>query len=158
MAFHDRLIMLTLKKALEAHARLIRVGNPSLIWHGRVRKKELPTGFQGKTFENVRNYRFPVGSWEIYIYMAMYILLSYPKPHPFLWKNRVRGGSVSLWQNKVFSDVCDFPCENIGFDTPSLEGGALMCFITKEQHGKRQLFRDLWRCAMNVKASVKSCK
>ena len=63
----------------------------------------------------------------------MSILLSYPEPHPFLRKDKVRGGSFSLWKHKVFSDECDLPYEDIGFDTPSLVGGVFMCFITEEQ-------------------------
>ena len=34
------------------------------------------------------------------------------------------------------SDDYDFPNENIGFDTSSLVGGALMYFITEEQNRK----------------------
>ena len=29
----------------------------------------------------------------------------------------------------VRGDYCDFPYENIGFDTPYVEGGVLMCFM-----------------------------
>ena len=36
----------------------------------------------------------------------------------------------------VFSDYCEFPYENIGFDTPCLVGGVLMCFLTEEQNRK----------------------
>ena len=35
-------------------------------------------------------------------------------------------------KNKVFSDYCDVPYENIGFDTPYVESGVLVCFIMKE--------------------------
>ena len=48
---------------------------------------------------------------SLYIYMAIYILLSYPEPHPSLWKNKVRGGSLSLWKNRVWSDYYDVPYE-----------------------------------------------
>ena len=34
----------------------------------------------------------------------------------------------------VFDEYCDFPYENIGFDTPYDEGGVLMCFMIKEQN------------------------
>ena len=58
-------------------------------------------------------------------YMAMYILLSYLECHPSLWKNRFRGGSISLWKNTVLCDYRDFPHEFIGLLHP-LEGGVLM--------------------------------
>ena len=34
----------------------------------------------------------------------------------------------------MFGEFCDYPYENIGFDTPWVEGGALVYFITKEQN------------------------
>ena len=36
----------------------------------------------------------------------------------------------------VINTYGDFPYENIGFDTPSLVGGVLMCFIGEEQNRK----------------------
>lgn len=39
-------------------------------------------------------------------------------------------------KNKAFSDYGDFPSENKRFDTTSLVGGVLMCFMTKEQNRK----------------------
>ena len=36
-----------------------------------------------------------------------------------------------------FSEFCDCPYENIGFDTPWVEGGALVYFITQEQNNKK---------------------
>ena len=48
-------------------------------------------------------------------------------------KNSGPGNIVFLMKKSGFSDYGDFSHENIRFDTPSLEGGALLCFITKEQ-------------------------
>ena len=60
--------------------------------------------------------------------MATSILFSYPGPHPSLSNNRVRGGVLSLPKNRVWGECCDFPYENIGFDTPCSEGGILVSY------------------------------
>ena len=73
----------------------------------------------------------------------MSILLSYPKPHPSLWKNRVRGGSLSLSKNMDLSDDCDFPNENIRYFTPYFEGGALVYFVTREQNRNCHMYADM---------------
>ena len=44
----------------------------------------------------------------------------------------------------VFGECCDYPYENIGFDTPSFEGGALVYFITKEQNRKCHIYVKDW--------------
>ena len=78
--------------------------------------------------------------------MAASILLSYPKPHPSLLKNRVRGGSPSLLKNMVLSDECDFPYKNIGVLHPALMGGVLMYFIMNEQNRKCHVYVDACVC------------
>ena len=45
-------------------------------------------------------------------------------------------------KKQVFCDDCDVPYEAILFFTPYVEGGVLMCFISKEQNRNCHIYKD----------------